>query len=186
VSLVPRQPQADEEVIAYYSKKPNLTYQEVAALAARINPRALVAAPLADEHPYIVEKRPLLDDILQRLDDQLDPAVRLTAKSAAEWQPLFDQLGLAFPAALVSPPKNQNVSTDLEVRAEIKLAPKERNTYLALLGVTLRVAGVDIKKRPDAVKKIAKEAVKDGIEFSDRTLEKILAKIPDAVGRRKK
>jgi len=189
MSLVPRQPQADEEVIAYYSKKPKLNYREIAALAAGINPLALDAAGFADEHhPYITEKRPLLDDILQRLDDYLDQETLFAPKPASEWRAIFEELNLPFPAELKSPetPIAANADEERPQNMDRELGTKRSNTLYTMIGVLALEHGIDLTQPGPAREKFEELSEKHGIKpLSRNTIEGVFENVRVVIDHRR-
>ena len=174
--IVPHQPEADSEVIAYFSKQPRLTCQEMAALAAGINPISL-DVPFGESAPaYAEERRSAMNDFLRIIQKRIDSTLRVS-KPAAEWKSIFAKNNLPFPPHLSSPVPDQG---------EKQMQTRERNILHTMIAVLTIEAKIDISRPSKAAQAIVHCAEEAGHKLAVSTVEGYLKEIAKLLERQPK
>lgn len=183
MSLIPRQVDADDEVLAYWKQKRRLTRDEIAALAAGINPFVWKDDKRLGCSPQVsASKAELIQEILTIIEHRGEPHLTILA-TAEYWQQFFKENGLPFPATLVvaPPPAATNTTVREHIARPEEAVQRERNTLLKIvLGMARDAYGYDPsagKKNPATGKgpdSIHAALLRFGLEVSDDSIRKYL------------
>lgn len=102
MAIVPRDPDADDEVISYWIKKQELTSEEIAALVCGVNPFAWKEQwrEFSVEVPLVAaSKQQDIKDVLTLLEHRL-PAPH-GVKTLLQWKSALSRLGVPLPEWLI-------------------------------------------------------------------------------------
>jgi len=200
MSLIPRQPDADDQVIAYWLDKLRWTAAQFAALYCGINPYALedddnwnsrrIFGKVNDkEQNYRIkvpdEKRINIEEILVLIKDRLETHDQILG-SPKYWQKKLMALGLPEPTwmqQIQEPEKEYPMKPDAP--PEKPLDPRSQNTLLIIIEALCEYA--DIKTNGHgAATQIANLTQEIGAPVDSQTVGNWLKQIPKALESRKK
>jgi hypothetical protein len=200
MSLIPRQPDADHEVIAYWLDKLRWTAVEFSALYCGVNPYALEAdddwnsrrrlGMLNDKEQNYqtkvpAEKRINIEEILVLIHDRLEPHDQILG-SPRNWRLKLTALRLPelpWMQQIQEPEKENPVKTDVPL--EKPLDPRSQNTLLIIIEALCEHSDVKTNEH-GAATKIAKLTQKIGAPVDADTVRKWLKQIPKAMESRGK
>lgn len=198
--IIPRQPEADEEVIAYWLDKLRWTAEQFAALYCGVNPYALkddhdwktrmALGPQMDgDESYQLKvsqhKRDEIAEIRILINDRLEIHDRIVG-TPSSWRSKLRTLNLQEPPWIQQiqvPEKDDPVKPTPP--PEKPLDTRAQNTLLTIIAALCNYSDIKPDER-GAASQIAKLAEEIGTPISSDTVARWLKEIPDALERRKK
>jgi hypothetical protein len=198
--LIPKQPEADREVIAYWLAKLRWTAAEFSALYCGVNPyalkeddeweirRALGGANDGDENYQIKvsrEKLLAIKEILVLINDRLEPYDQISG-SPREWRSKLIVLRLAELPWMqqIQEPKKEELMKP-KIPPEKPLDTRAENTLLVIIKALCERLAIKTNER-GAATQIAKFTQEIGAPVNDDTVRRWLKEIPQALERREK
>lgn len=198
--IIPRQLEADEEVIAYYLKKREWSNEEFSALYCGINPfvlkyesdwvdRKALGALENIECDYVLqisaETKQNILEIQVLINDRLKPTFSFL-KSPSFWRSMLSSLALAEPTWMqqIQEPKKEELMKP-KIPPEKPLDTRAENTLLVIIKALCEHSGIKTNER-GAATDIAKLTQKIGASVDADTVRRWLKKIPQALERRDK
>lgn len=198
--LVPRQPNADDEVIAYWLDKRSWNAEEFAALYCGVNPYALKDDDNWNSHRMLgllkdkdqnyqikvpERKRAEIEEIRILIRDRLEPYDQILG-SPKNWQKKLVALRLPEPTwmqQIQESEKEYSMKTDTP--PEKPLDPRSQNTLLIIIEALCEYS--DIKTNGHgAATQIANLTQEIGAPVDSQTVGNWLKQIPKALESRKK
>lgn len=136
MKIIPRQPIADDEVIAYWKVKPKLSRDEIVPLLLGINPFAY-----KEKIPFCLERKQDVEDIYTLLEHR-DMIPQFSIGEPLEfWRDTFKKLNLILPPWLEGYESNDEFKKNQKKRELKELAsritPKEKEAKLKELAISL-------------------------------------------------
>lgn len=198
--MIPRQPEADGEVIAYWLAKLSWTAAEFAALYCGVNPyalkeddewesrRALGMANDGDENYQIKvskEKLPAIEEIRVLINDRLEPYDQISG-SPHRWRSKLMALRLAalpWMKQIQEPEKEELMKP--KIPPEKPLDARAQNTLLIIIEALCEYSAIKTDAH-GAATQIAKLTQEIGAPIDPDTVSRWLKRIPQAIERREK
>ena len=198
--IIPKQSEADGEVIAYWLTKLRWTATEFSALYCGVNPyalkedeewktyRALGGANDGDENYQIkVSKEKLLaiEEIRVLINDRLEPYDQISG-SPQSWRAKLMMLRLAELPWMqqIQEPKKEKLM-NRKIPPEKPLDPRAENTLLIIIKALCEHSAIKTNER-GAATQIAKLTQEIGASVDADTVGRWLKKMPQALERRDK
>lgn len=198
--LIPRQPEVDKEVIAYWLEKLYWNAEEFAALYCGVNPFALkddddwetrymFGSVYDRDESYELkvskQKKEDIEEFKILIKDRLEVVDRIGA-SPSVWRSRLDVLKLSPPSWMNNLPSPKNVmQTDLSVSKNKSLGARERDSLLVIIAALCKASGIDYRDRGTSIK--IKELIQlQGSTIDEGTVKKWIDLIPDALDKRSK
>lgn len=198
--LVPRQPNVDDEVIAYWLDKRSWKAEEFAALYCGVNPYALkdddnwnsrhmLGLSIDKDRNYQIKvsekKRAKIEEILILIRDRLEPYDQIFG-SPQNWRRKLIALRLAEPTwmqQIQEPEKEYPMKPDTPL--EKPLDPRSQNTLLIIIEALCEYSAIKTDAH-GAATQIANLTQEIGVPVDSQTVGNWLKQIPKALESRKK
>lgn len=198
--IIPRQLEADEEVIAYYLKKREWSNEEFSALYCGINPfvlkyesdwvdRKALGALKNIEYDYVLqisdETKQNILEIQVLIHDRLKPTFSFL-KSPSFWRSMLSSFGLAEPTWMqqIQEPEKEELMKP-KIPPEKPLDTRAENTLLIIINALCEYSAIKTNER-GAATQIANLTQEIGTPIDSETVGRWLKKIPQALERRGK